>query len=206
MTRRIGPDRSAAFRTLLALDEALIADKSRGASRAPTRGRSNHALGRTLRALVEGGAQFDLEDFAVINRLGAYATNGSFEPLEEHYYTGAVLWGNASAAASWESASKRPAWRWPGPHTLPVVSVHHDYDPRDRAPSRNTRLCVESALRCDGAWWRVYALDEDLLKLVRHEGDDGVGFQVPAGSGGKRWRPTRAEWAEIAKRNRPVTS
>ena len=190
---------SAALIAMQALHKALIADKepSNPWARAPRRGPANHALSDLLRALVLGGARFDLGDIAkIVKTCGAYSTTGAFN-TDIHDEGLAV--GNASAADSWERAHGWPGpWAWPGEHLTLIVTRngHGAINGYQRGKAPLKRLGRKSAILLDGEWWRVCAIGADELRLKQIPGDDGLTLPETL-KGIRRVTHTRETWREL---------
>lgn len=197
---------TAACATLMSLHAAILAEKTpRGHGRAPLRGDANIALSNLLRVLIDHGAHFALGDFVLIDRLGARATNGSFQPLATDVYARALSAGNGSAADSWEHAAKVPAWPWPGTQLVPRHQHLHVYGaylrPTEIIPAPLRRVHPRGRLCIGGVWWRVYQLNADQLKIAAYPGDDGLLQTLPT-KGVKRVTYTRATWAALVEAER----
>ena len=195
---------SSPVRTMLALHDALLGEKTpRGFGRAPNRGAVNTMLHYLLRDLVVYGARFQLEDFQIINRrCGAYATNGTFEPLGLDLYATALGAGNGSAADAWEAATGWEAWGWSGEHLTSVIGDARErrWYETSRAPSPLRRVGPASAIKIAGEWWRVYEIGGSLIKIAQYPGDDGINSKHTSQRKGiRRQRLDRAAWEKIAQ-------
>lgn len=196
-------DQSAPLRAMLGVQDALLTEKrpQRGWGRAPHRGSINHILDRLLQELIVYGAKFHLDDFQIIaGRCGAYATNGTFDPLGLNVYATALGSGNGSAADAWEAAAGWEAWGWSGEHVTSVLGNRCGaYRATSRAPSPLRRVGPESAIKIAGEWWRVYEISSTLLKLAQYPGDDGIDPRHTSQRKGiRRQRLDRAAWEKIA--------
>lgn len=198
-----GETLSSPVRTMLALHDALLAEKTpSGFGRAPNRGDVNHLMSALLRDLITYGAKFALEDFQIINRCGAYSTKGTIDPLGIDVYATALGAGNGSAADAWESAAGWEAWGWSGEHLTAVLGDRKDwnYHRYSRAPSPLRRVGPASAIKIGGSWWRVYEISADQIKIAAYPDDDGLDPKHTAQTRGiKRQRLDRAGWEALAK-------
>lgn len=199
---------TAACASLMSLHSAILGEKTpRGHGRAPHRGAANIALSNLLRVLIDHGAHFALGDFALIDRLGARATNGSFQPLSTDVYARALSAGNGSAADSWEHAAKVQAWPWPGTQLVPRHQHLHVYGaylrPTEIIPAPLRRVHPRGRLCIGGVWWRVYQLNADQLKIAAYPGDDGLLQTLPT-KGVERVTHTRATWEAVVAEERAI--
>jgi len=173
-------------------------------------GRANHLLGHVLRGLIIAGARFEEADFSAIEKCGVRSSNGTFSPLGESFYTLAVLWGNVTAAKSWEAAWGWEPWMWNGVATVPGVSTfesRHGYEPRK--PPVTPRVCMLSVLVIAGKMWRVYDIDKDVLSLAHFPEDSGIEATYTRSGGGSLGRSgqssERRSWPPGMRRASPRT-
>lgn len=199
-------ERTAALSALMSLHTAILTEKRpAGRGRAPLRGEANRALTYVLCRLIEHGARFDVGDFAEIKRLGAYSTNGSFEPLSIDVYARALSAGNGSAADAWEHAANVRGWPWPGTQLVPACERLHADDaylrPNEIVMSPLRRVHPRGRLCINTVWWRVYKMNADELRLAAYPGDNGS-LQVLPTKGVRRITYTRETWAQIVDAER----